>query len=281
MEEKWYEKLMEFILIAIGVGFMAAAVNKFFAPNVLAPGGVTGIAVIVNKLTNMPIYITNLAINIPLFIFGARLLGKRVASRTLFATLSFTLGLKLVPSSPVTEDLLLSAVFGGLLNGIGLGIVFKFEGTTGGSDLAGLSMHQLVPRIKVSSFMMAIDVIVVLLAGIVQKKAEIALYSMISIYVTTKVADTILEGSTYSKAFYIVTGSSEEVSRGIMEELGRGVTALKGKGMYTKVEKDVLLCVVSRAEFARAKDIVRSIDPKAFIMVTEMSEVLGEGFRIP
>lgn len=277
--EKWYKFLFSYIVITIGVFIMAIGLNYFLAPNTIAPGGVTGFAIVFQKISNVPIYITNLLINIPLFIFGAKTLGKSSAIKTLYATLLLSLFLRFLPPIVLTHDILLSAIFGGVLSGIGLGLVFKFDGTTGGTDLAGAILNRKFPGLSLATFMMIIDLLVVVFAGIVEKKIEIALYSVIALYVTIKIVDTILEGMGYLKGFYIITDKPDEIAKVLMAELDRGVTALKGKGMYTKKDRDVLLCVVPRAQFTRVKDIVEEIDEKAFVMVTEMYEAIGEGFK--
>ena len=163
--------------------------------------------------------------------------------------------------------------------GLGLGLVFKFGGTTGGTDLAGSILNNKFPNLSMVTFMTIIDLFVVIFAGIVDKKVETSLYSIVAMFVVMKVADSILEGIGYLKGFIIITDKPNEISKKLMFELERGVTSLKGKGMYTKEEKDVLLCVVDRAQFSKVKKIVKEIDPKAFIMVSEMYEVLGEGFK--
>jgi uncharacterized membrane-anchored protein YitT (DUF2179 family) len=275
---KWYKELFSYILIAIGVFLMAISLLYFLAPNTIAPGGVTGFAVVLEKVSKVPIYLTNLAINIPLFLLGAKTLGKDTAIKTLYATFLLSLFLKLLKPTVLTHDFLLSSIFGGVLMGIGLGIVFKFGGTTGGTDLAGSILNKKFPNLSVATFMTMIDFCVVIFAGVVEKNIEISLYSVISMFVIMKVIDMILEGIGYLKGFYIVTTKAEEVSQRLMVEIERGVTALKGKGMYTKEDKDVLLCVVNRAQFTKVKEIVKEVDPFAFIMVSEMSEVLGEGF---
>lgn len=275
---KWYKALFSYILIAIGVFLMAISLVYFLAPNTIAPGGVTGFAVVVEKTVGIPIYITNLAINIPLFLLGAKALGKSTALKTLYATFLLSLFIKVLQPMILTHDLLLSSIFGGVLMGIGLGVVFKFGGTTGGTDLAGSILNKKFPNLSIATFMTIIDFCVVIFAGVVEKNIEISLYSVISMFVIMKVIDMILEGIGYLKGFYIVTTKPEEVSQRLMVEIERGVTALKGKGMYTKEDKDVLLCVVNRAQFTKVKEIVKEVDPFAFIMVSEMSEVLGEGF---
>lgn len=277
--EKWYIVALSYLGIALGVFLMAISLNFFLEPNTIAPGGVTGLAVIIKKGTGMPVYLTNLLINIPLFIFGIIKLGKEFGIKTLFATLGLSFFLKLVPYEIVTHDLLLSSLFGGVLMGLGVGLVFKFGGTTGGTDLAGAILNKSFPNISVPTFMMTIDMFVVIIAGIVDRKIETSLYSIITLYTSIKVIDLILEGMSYLKAFLIITNKPKEISKAIMEELDRGVTLFKGKGMYTEEDKDVLLCVVNRSQFTKTKDIVNLIDEDAFIMVTEMYEVMGEGFQ--
>ena len=277
-DEKWYMVLISYIIISVGVFIMAISINYFFSPNTIAPGGVTGFAVVVEQLTGIEIYLINLIINVPLFIFGAKALGKSTAIKTLYATVLLSLFLKILPPLVLTHDLLLSSIFGGVLAGAGLGLVFKFGGTTGGTDLAGAMINDKFPHFSLASSMMVLDLMVVIFAGIVERDVEISLYSTIAMFTTVKVIDLVLEGVGYVKAFYIITNKPDEIGDKLMLDLNRGVTSLQGKGMYTKENKEVLLCVVSRSQFAQVKDIVKAIDPQAFVMVTEMSEVLGEGF---
>nr|WP_300003366.1 YitT family protein [Tissierella sp.] len=278
-KKKWYVTLFAYIAITIGSVLLAVGLQYFLAPNTIAPGGVTGLAIVIKTLSGFPIYLTNLIINIPLFIFGAKLLGKTRALRTAFATLILTAALRFLPQVLLTQDLLLSALFGGVLCGIGLGLVFKFDGTTGGSDLAGAMLNKKFPGFTIANFMLAIDLGVVLFAGLVTRQIETALYSVIALYVSVRVIDLVLEGIGYLKGFYIITDRPDEMAESLMAELNRGVTALKGRGMYSKKDKEVLLCVVPRAQFAKVKDIVKEIDPKAFVMSAEMSEVVGERFK--
>lgn len=278
-QEKWYVTAISYISIAIGSLLLTMGLQYFLAPNTIAPGGVTGFAIVVETLINVPIYITNLAINIPLFVFGAKYLGKTRALRTAFSTLMLSVFLKTLPEVVLTHDLLLSAIFGGVLLGVGLGIVFKFDGTTGGSDLAGAMLNKKFPGLSIANFMMVIDLAVVSFAGIVERQIETALYSVIALYVSVKVIDMVLEGIGYLKGFYIITDKPDEIADLLMRELDRGVTALKGRGMYTKKDREVLLCVVPRSQFTRVKDIVKEMDPGAFVMVAEMYEAVGEGFK--
>ena len=278
-KEKWYNIVTSLIGLSLGAFLLAIGLVLFLEPNTIAPGGVTGFAIVFKKIVNIPIYITNLAINIPLFIIGVIILGKNFGWKTLYCTALLSLFLKIIPVRVVTPDLLLASIFGGLVCGVGLGIVFKSGGTTGGTDLAGSILNKFFPSLSIATFMMAIDILVVAFAGIVDKKVETSLYSIISLFVSVKVIDLILEGIGYLKGFLIITDKPEEISEKIMEELERGVTLFRGKGMYTKKEKDVLLCVVNRSQFTKTKEIVHYVDKQAFMMVTEISEVLGEGFE--
>ncbi|NMB26671.1 MAG: YitT family protein [Tissierellia bacterium] len=278
-KENWYKTVTSLLGLSVGAFLLAVGLVLFLEPNTIAPGGVTGFAIVFKQIVNVPVYITNLAINIPLFIIGIIVLGKSFGWKTLYCTALLSLFLKIIPEKLVTPDLLLASIFGGLVSGVGLGIVFKSGGTTGGTDLASSILNKFFPSLSIATFMMIIDVLVVIFAGVVDKKVETSLYSIISLFVSIKVIDLILEGIGYLKGFLIITNKPKEISQRIMEELERGVTLFKGIGMYTKKEKDVLLCIVNRSQFTKIKDIVYSIDKEAFIMVTEISEVLGEGFE--
>lgn len=280
MNNKSTEQLIISILgITAGTFLLALGLAWFQEPNMIAPGGVTGFAIVFKKLTGVPVYITNLAINIPLFIIGIIVLGKNFGWKTLYATLLLSIFLRIIPERAITQDLLLASIFGGVMVGIGLGIVFKSGGTTGGTDLAGSILNKVFPAFSVSSFMMAIDILVVIFAGVVDKRVETSLYSIISLYLSVKLIDIILEGFGYAKAFIIISNKSQEIGKRIIEDYDRGVTLFKAKGMYTMEDKDVLLCAVNRYQFSKIKNMVYDIDKKAFVMVTDISEVLGEGFK--
>lgn len=278
-QKKRYQIVISIIGLTIGTFLLALGLALFQEPNMIAPGGVTGFAIVFKKLTGVPVYLTNLIVNIPLFIIGIILLGKNFGWKTLYSTILLSFFLKIIPETALTRDLLLASIFGGVVAGIGLGIVFKFGGTTGGTDLAGSILNKIFPAFSTSTFMMIIDLCVVAFAGIVDKKVETSLYSIISLFITVKVIDLVLEGFDNPKAFMIITDKPVEISRKIMEDLDRGVTLFKAKGMYTMEERNVLLCVVNRYQFAKVKNLVYDIDKNAFIMVADVSEVLGEGFK--
>ena len=283
MSKNMYKNLMSYILLTLGTFFIAAGLLLFLEPNTIAPGGVTGLAIVIKKLTGVEIYLTNLIVNIPLFIAGVYVLGRSFGVKTAYGTAALSVFLWLFTIGDAnymaTDDILLAAIFGGILVGVGIGLVFRGGGTTGGTDLGGAILNKLYPGLSIAKMMMILDLFVIAAAGIVDRKLETSLYSMIGLYVLVKVADFIVEGLDYSKSFHIVTDRPEEIGSVIIEKLGRGVTSLYGKGMYTGKDKQVLLVVVNRAQVSKLKDIVMEIDPRAFIMVSTTHEVLGEGFR--
>ncbi len=281
IKKYWYSHIIEYIGVTLGTFIMAFAINFFLEPNTIAPGGVTGLGIVLQKITNglITVWATNLVVNIPLFIVGVMVLGKSFGAKTLYGTLVLSFFLWLIPSTNATHDLLLASVFGGVILGVGLGIVFKAGGTTGGTDLAGAILNRFLPGLSTATHMMIIDIVVVASAGIVNKRIDTPLYSVIALYIIVRVIDIILEGFSYAKAFFIISNEPEKIGRTILQELDRGVTILKGKGLYSGLEKDVLLCVVDRAQMAKVKGIISSVDKRAFTMIADVHEVLGEGFK--
>ncbi|KPU26700.1 membrane protein [Caloranaerobacter sp. TR13] len=279
IKKNWYRYIVEYIGITIGTIIMALSLNLFLEPNTIAPGGVTGLAIVIKKIIGIDVDITNLIINIPLFIFGLIVLGKAFGAKTLYGTFALSFFIRILPNGNLVNELLLAAIFGGVLMGIGLGIVFRFGGTTGGTDLAGAILNKYFPGFSTATFMMSIDLCVVAIAGIVDKKLETSLYSVIALYIIVKVIDLILEGLGYAKAFFIISQYPDKIGNTILEKLNRGVTVLKGRGMYTGKDRDVLLCVVNRSQVTKLKEIVHQIDKNAFVMVADIYEVLGEGFK--
>ncbi|WP_286672865.1 YitT family protein [Anaeromonas gelatinilytica] len=267
--------------IAMGTVIMAISLNMFLEPNMIAPGGVSGFGIVIQKVTNgfLKVYVTNLLINVPLFIIGVVTLGKAFGAKTLYATLTLSFFIRVLPKNIATTNLLLASIFGGLLIGMGIGMVFKFGGTTGGTDLAGAILHKYIPSLSIAKLMMVIDFMVVVFAGLVDQKLDTALYSTIALYILVKVIDEIMEGLSYSKAFLIISEKPEEIGEAILKEIDRGATILKGKGMYTGLDRDALLCVVNRAVITKLKELIHKLDNRAFVMLTDIHEVLGEGFK--
>lgn len=271
-------------MITLGCACIAMSINIFLAPNMIAPGGLSGFAVIMKKLTGISVGITLIGLNIPLFILGIIFLGKAFGAKTAYGTIVLSIlvetFLRVIPAGfSVTDDLLLASIYGGVLTGTGIGLVFKAGGTTGGTDLAGAILNKFIPGLSIAKLMMFFDGMVVILSGIVDKNIETALYSAIALYIIVRVADFIVEGFGYAKAFFIISNETEKIGQEIMHTLGRGVTALEGRGMYTNSKKEVMLVVVNRGQEVRLKNIVKEIDNDAFVMVAGIYEVLGEGFK--
>lgn len=271
------ESVMAYAQIVLGCLIGGAAYPLFLVPNNIAPGGLTGVATILNYLFQLPVGMTSMVMNIPLFVIGYKAMGRVFAWRSLVATVLFSLAIDLIQVPPMTKDPLLGTLYGGILLGIGLGLILRGGATTGGTDMAARMVHNLVPFITVGMVLFAIDCMVVIAAGLVMGTTE-GLYALISIFVSSKVIDMVMVGFTSNKACFIITEAWEKVSHRLMFEMDRGVTQLTARGAYSGKERPVVLCVATRQEVARLKDIVREEDEKAFMFVTEAHEALGEGF---
>lgn len=273
------------IFIVLGTVFISVAINMFFSPNSLVVGGFSGLGIIIQNVTGgiidggIPISLTNIVLNTPLFVVAYFVLGKGYLGKTLFATVFFSVALEVTSFLPVySGDLMLIAIYGGIIDGIGIGFVLRAMASTGGVDLMASIIHKKVSYISISAIMFAINSIIIAF-GFFVFGAERAMYAIISIFISSKAINIILEGLSFSKAALIISEKSSEIADAIMEKHDRGVTALKGKGMYTGRDKDVLLCVFSRKEITGIKNIVRGLDPDAFIILTDIKEVMGEGFK--
>ena len=263
--------------IVAGCVIGAAAYPTFLVPNRIAPGGVTGIATILNHLFGLPVGSVSLVMNIPLFLIGYRTMGKIFAFRSLVATLLFSVLIDVLPLPVISDDPLLGTLFGGVVLGIGLGLILRGGATTGGTDMVARMVHRRFSFITVGVFLFALDFLVVTAAGILMGSSE-ALYALINIFITAKVIDTVMVGFTGNKACFVMTGSWHSVAQRIMDEVGRGATYLTARGAYSGEERPVVLCVASRQEISAIKEIVREEDEKAFMFITEAHEALGEGF---
>ncbi len=284
MLKQKYRTVIEYFGLTVGCALMAFSLNFFLEPNGIAPGGVTGLAIVIYRAIGIPIDITNLAINIPLFIIGIMVLGKVFGMKTAYATIMLSAFIRLFlmifgHGAMITKDLLLATIYGGVILGTGLGLVFLYGGTTGGTDLAGAILNKYFPSFSTAKLMMMLDLFIVVTAVLVEKNIETGLYSIIGLYILVKTADFIVEGLGYAKAFYIISEKTDIIGKKILHEMGRGVTILEGRGMYTGSRRDVMLCVVNRAQMAKLKKLVYQEDNKAFIMISTIHEVLGEGFK--
>ena len=272
--------VLEYIYIIIGAAIIAVGFNVFLLPNEVASGGVSGISTILKGVFGWNPGIVQYAFNIPLFITGVIFLGKQFGARSLVGTLTLPLFVLLTASwEPATLNPLLGAIFGGISVGVGLGIVFRGRASTGGTDLAA----QIIAKysgLTLGTSVMLIDGLIVLSAALVFD-VEKGLYALIGLFVTTKTIDIIQLGFSQSKMVYIITNKQEEIRDAIYTEVNRGVTKLSAVGGYTEQERPILLVVVYQTEFTKLKQVIKTVDPSAFVIVTDSYEVLGEGFKRP
>ncbi len=270
--------VIEYIYILLGTIIIAFAFDLFLVPNQIAAGGVSGLATVLYHLFGVPVGIIMLLLNLPLFLAGVRNFGGTFGVRTIFGAVSLSIitDLLAIYVSPLTTDRLLASVYGGILCGIGTGIIFRNKGTTGGSDI-GARLLSRYTRLTAGQALMVIDFFVIAIAGIIFG-VEMSLYAFFTLYITGKVLDFIQEGASVGKAAFIISKKSDYIAETILSQMDRGATVFSAYGAYTGQKRDVVLSVVSRAEIARLKEIVHSIDENAFVIITDVHEVLGEGF---
>ena len=265
--------------IIAGLFFAVIAYSLFLIPNNIAAGGFTGIGQLVNTATGFPVGTVSLILNVPLFLFSMRSIGIRFGVRSLLTTIAFSLLLDLVKfDNFVVHDRLLAAVYGGLFAGLGFGLILRGNATTGGTDMLASLIHKLCPPVRVSWGIFAIDGLVILASGFVYDAIS-SMYALITVFLCNIVVDFVLEGPNSSHSFFIISDKSEEIAQRIMRELDRGVTGIEAVGMYSRQEKQMLLCVVSRLEITRLRRIVFTTDPRAFLISSKASETFGEGFK--
>lgn len=278
---KWW---MTYLLLTAGTFFMAVGINVIYEPLSMVTGGFSGIGILVKKLTQtarwsgIPVGMTTLLLNIPLFIWGYSQKGKVFVKKTVYAASCFSFFLLIIPTFDIVkQDYLMAALVGGLLNGTGIGLVFSQGASTGGSDLLSVLTAKILPGLSASERLILIDTLIVA-AGVFIFGLEIGLYAVVAVFVTGKVSNAILDGLKFAKIAYIISDHPEEISEHILRELGRGLTGLEGQGMYSEKHKMVLMCVVTKKEAVLLKDIVKNADNEAFLILSEAKEVLGEGF---
>lgn len=274
----------DYLMILAGTALIAFAVASIYDSVGLVTGGFSGLSIIVKRLTEslipggIPLAVTNLVLNVPFFLIAIRLKGIRYIIKTLFATGMLSVWLSVLPVIPLAQgDLLLSALYGGVLMGVGIGMVFAAQATTGGTDLIAAIIQHFWKQYSIADIMQVIDALIVL-AGASMFGIQMALYAMIAIYLVSKVSDGLIEGLKFSKAAFIITEKPRELSEALMREVDRGVTGIPARGMYSGDEKNMLFCVVARKEIVRLKEVALEVDPAAFVIVTDAREVLGKGF---
>lgn len=286
--KEWFKS---YILITIGAFILAGGFVLFIDPHRIAPGGVYGIGIIIHYLTigmfswapeGLPIGTIGLILNIPLTILGIKILGPRFGVKTVVGFLLSSVFIDLLHIllgyAPLVDDMLLSSIFGGVLIGFGLGLIFKSKATSGGSDIIAMILAKYT-RMPLGQLMIYVDSAIVLLALLAFKDWKIPMYSWITIYITGKVIDLTIQGVSYDKTLFIVSDKYEEIRDKIINDLERGGTMIKAEGMYKGQEKKLIFTNVSRREVYVLRDFIHSIDPEAFITVIDANEILGLGFK--
>ena len=266
--------------IILGTLLMAIGIAQFLLPNQLSSGGFSGIATIGYYLFNIPMGLIVFALNIPVFIVSYFRVGKVFLFKSLIGTFSLSLFLNIFETLPaLTEDRFLGCIFGGILVGLGTALNLMAKGSTGGSDLSSYIIRSYKPHLRTGNLITIIDIIIVALNVLFFKEIEIGLYSAITIFIMGKMIDVLFEGTNFSKMIYIVSKDYERISNKINKEIKRGTTGLYGKGMYKNDEMTVLLCVAGRSEVVKIIQIVKKIDKRAFVIVSNVREVIGNGFK--
>ena len=283
---KWNEKkgiqvLYDILVCIIGSALVGTALSVFTIPNEIAPGGISGLSTALAYMLGVRVSVLTLVLNIPIMLAAYRLLGKRSFFYTLLSTALLSGFIELASFLPVyTGNILIAAVYGGVLTGIGIGILFLRNITTGGTDLIALMLHKAFLNVPNGTILAVIDGIVVLIAVLVFQKIEVALTSVLTIYFSSKVIDLIAQGVDYAKVIYIVTDKGKEVSAVLNSSTDRGNTVIKAFGGYTGAEKQLVITVTRRNVLAQTLRLIHATDPAAFTFVTDSTEVHGEGFKI-
>lgn len=274
--------VIDYAIIACGAFVYGVSVVMFTSPNNIAPGGMTGVATMLNYLFGLPIGTMIFVMNIPLFIWGAVENGVSFLTKTVIGTALVSVSIDLLmPFLPVyTGDSLLASIFGGLLNGAGLGFIFYRGGSTGGTDIVALNIHKHFPHISTGNIILITDILILIFVFVVYGSLESVLYALTAIFVSIKMIDTISYGTSRGngKLIFIVTSNYKAISTLILNTIGRGVTLLEGEGAYSGDRKKIVMCAVRPQQVHRITTEVHKIDSRAFIIVTTAGAISGEGF---
>jgi uncharacterized membrane-anchored protein YitT (DUF2179 family) len=276
----WFK---DYSLILLGTFIMSAGFVFFISPYKLVPGGVYGIAIMIHHILGLPIGIVGLAMDIPLTIIGIKVLGPRFGAKTIVGFVSTSLWISILEylwgyEPLVTNEPLLSTIYGGALVGIGLGMVFKSKATSGGTDIVAMILAKYT-KLPVGQLLIIVDSLIVIGGLIAFDDWKIPLLSWLIIFMVGKIVDVIIEGTGYDKSVMIISEKHEQIKNKILNDMKRGGTYIKGKGMFKSDEKNIIMTVVNRREVVILKDFIRKIDPNAFVMVSDTNEIMGDGFK--
>lgn len=285
MQQSKNKIIVKYINIMIGCFLLALSLNIFLKPNNFVLGGVTGLGIILESVFKtvfnlpFPVWLSNILINLPLFLIAYKLFGFKFLGNTIFATFFLSFALAITDWVPTfTEDILLAAVFGAVLDGIGLGLIIKNRCSTGGTDLMAIIINKFLKHVQISKILLCIDASIIFL-GILAFGVRPTLYAVMSVFIVSKVIGIVVDGVDFAKAVFIISDKSEEIGQSILKVISRGATSLNAKGMYTKKDKNVIFCVVKQKQIPELKEMVAEIDENAFVVIANVSEVMGQGFK--
>lgn len=279
-KKTWKRRVLDYLMITVASFIYAVAVSLFLDPNSLAPGGVTGIAIILNRLSGLETGTWVLIINIPIIILGMWKFGLHFILSTLYCTAATSFFINLLATLGVaTEDRFLAALVGGALMAVGIGLVFKAGATTGGTDIIVKLLRLRFPHLKTGSLFLITDAIIVTASAFVFKDLDVALYAGLVVFVNSVLLDVVLYGRDGAKLIFIISDAHASITKRLLEELDIGVTYISGTGAYSGKEKSVIMCVMKKQISAQVEVIVREEDPDAFMIITSATEIFGEGYK--
>ncbi|MDF2537041.1 MAG: hypothetical protein K0S76_62 [Herbinix sp.] len=276
--------LRKYIIILVGAILMALSVNLVFEPMGLVTGGISGLGIVVKKLTEplleggFPIWLFNLICNVPLFVAAVFIKGKKFIINAFIGTAVYIASLMIIPIFDLKfDDMLLASIFGGVIAGVGLGMIFSASSSTGGTDLMAIIIQKFRRHISIPQILTFVDGAIIVIGALVFGIGN-ALYAIIAVYITAKVSDGILEGLKFAKMAFIISDEYSRIAEEILHTLDRGVTGLNATGMYSNKDRKMLFCVVSKKEIIKILEIAQKIDSKSFVIISDVREVMGEGF---
>jgi len=278
----WRERLFEYAIITLGAAIFGLSITLFMLPYKIAPGGVSGVVVVLNYLYDWPPGLVMLCFNIPIFLAGVRVLGSGFGAKSIYGTIMISIFTDLTHETlelrMAIDDPILAPLFGGVVMGVGLGLIIKMGGATSGSG----TIARIIARytnFKHGTAILVINTTIIAVAGFVFQSPDLAMYGLLSLWVSSKVIDAIMEGMDYARGVFIFSSKMDDISDLIIHHLNRSGTALKGRGLYTNREREMVFCVLTRKQLPELTYAIRKVDPNAFVVIMNVYEVLGEGFR--
>lgn len=283
MNKKVLSVIFRYLTMILGAIIYASGVAIFLDPLSLAPGGISGLAIVIGKISGLPTSILYFAFNVPLLLIAWKKFGFKLLSSTILVIISISSAMGIINfftggKPVVTENQLLASVAGGVMIATGIGIVFRTGATSGGVDIIVKLLRLKFRHINTGTFFFVTDMMIIVLSAILFRNIEIALYALIAVFVNSKVIDFVLYGTNRSKLVYIISDREQEIANKLTHDLDLGATVVKGEGAYTGKQKDILLCAVKTPSFPKLRKVVKDIDPHAFMIVSDTTEIFGEGY---